>query len=78
MSLAVGNRLVEAGVPLNNGYGATEFGSPALPWDEISRTSTKPDPDWYWYRMTDTKHTRFEPQGDGTYEMVLMVHLSWR
>ena len=73
LSISVGDKLVQAGVNLCNGYGGTEFGNPVLPWDRIPRTSTKPDPDWYWFRVAEDANVRFEPQGDGSYELVVLV-----
>lgn len=73
LALSIGDQLVEVGVPLVNGYGGTEFGSPCLSWDKIPWTSTKPDPEWSWYRFADDGCTRFEAQGDGTYELIVVV-----
>lgn len=64
---------MRAGVNLCNGYGGTEFGNPVLPWDRIPRESTEPDTDWYWYRVAEDANLRFEPQGDGSYELVVVV-----
>ncbi|GJE98682.1 putative NRPS-like protein biosynthetic cluster [Phanerochaete sordida] len=72
LALSTGDKLVQAGVPLRNGYGGTEFGNPTMPWDQIPRTSSKPDPDWAWYRVpVDAPNIKWEPQGDGTYELVV-------
>lgn len=73
LSVPVGNRLVEAGVPLRNVYGGTEFGAPMLAWDKIPRSSTRPDPDWHWYWILDSPDIRWDLQGDGTYELVVVV-----
>ena len=74
MSIAVGDKLVEAGVNLRNTLGGTEFGTPFLSWDQIARSSTKPDLDWYWFHVSpDANNIRFVPQGDGSYELVIYV-----
>ncbi|KIP12189.1 hypothetical protein PHLGIDRAFT_371020 [Phlebiopsis gigantea 11061_1 CR5-6] len=69
---SVGARLVDAGVHLANGYGGTEFGSPMLPWDRVPRSSGAPDGDWYWFRVAPVANVRFEPQGDGQFELVVV------
>lgn len=68
LSFSVGDRLVKSGVPLCNGYGGTEFGNPTVPWDQIPR-----DDDWFWFRFRPNSNMRFESQGDGTYELVVVV-----
>ncbi|KIP12212.1 hypothetical protein PHLGIDRAFT_508051 [Phlebiopsis gigantea 11061_1 CR5-6] len=67
LSFPVGNKLVTAGVPLCNGYGGTEFGNPMLAWDKIPR-----DEDWYYFHFAPDANVRFENQGDGTYELVVV------
>ena len=70
---------MRAGVPLSNGYGGSEFGNPFRPWDQKPRTSTGPDLDWYWFQVKEnSKNVRFEPQGDGSYELVVFVSASRR
>lgn len=45
-----------------------------MAWDKIPRMSTKPDPDWAWHRApVDAPNIKWEPQGDGTYELVIYV-----
>ena len=74
LAFSTGDKLIHAGVPLRNGYGGSEFGCPFMAWDDIPRTSTKPDPDWAWYRVPQDAHNvRWEPQGDGSYELVVYV-----
>ena len=76
LTMSTGDKLVQSGVSLRNSYGGTEFGDPStVARDDISRTSTKPDPDWMWYRVPqDAPNVKWEPQGDGTYELVVYVH----
>ena len=72
--MSTGDKLVQMGISLRNGYGSTEFGNPSMAWDDIPRTSTKPDPGWMWYRVPqDAPNIKWEPQGDGTYELVVYV-----
>ena len=73
LSFSVGNKLVQAGVPLCNGYGGTEFGNPMLSWDRIPR-----DQDWYYFHFAPDANVRFESQGDGTYELVVVVRVRVR
>ena len=69
----VGDKLVAAGVPLISGYGASEFGSPTKPWDEVPEGQLLYNPDWAWLRISDNVKAEFVPQGDGTFELVLHV-----
>ena len=70
LSISVGDALVDAGIRLRNGYGGTEFGNPPLSWDKIPQ----PDLDWYWHYI-QSPNMVFESQGDGTFELVINVHL---
>ena len=63
---------MKGGVRLRNGYGGTEFGNPPLPWDRLPQ----PDPDWYWHYITYPNMV-LDPQGDGTYELVINVSLRY-
>ena len=72
LSTAVGDELARAGVPLSNMYGGTEFGSPLKPWDQQPPETLGRD--WAWYIIHEDSNSKFEPQGDGTYELV--VHVS--
>ena len=59
---------------MRNGYGGMEFGNPFIAWDQLPRTSTGAnETDWYWFHAKD--NVQFEPQGDGSYEMVVYVSL---
>ena len=73
LAYSVGAGLVSAGVHLSNGYGGTEVGNPVLPWGRVPRSSVAPDPDWYWFRVAPGANVRFEAQGDGQYELVVLV-----
>ena len=45
-----------------------------MAWDEIPRTSTRPDPDWSWFHVPqDAAHIKWEQQDDGTSELVIYV-----
>ena len=77
LSTAGGNKLVEAGVRLQSTYGLTECGGPSkcyrvdqsLPPDAPVKTKW----DWEWLEMSDRVKPRWIPQGDGTYELHLLV-----
>ena len=62
-----------AGVPLLCAYGGSEIGNPTLKWDEVSREELVGNPDWAWMRFSDRIKIHWEPQGDGTYELVVVV-----
>ena len=72
--MAVGEKIVHAGVNLRNLYGGTEFGAPVVQWYRIPRTI--PDVDWFWYRFDEDANVRFESQGDGTFELVVIVSIT--
>ena len=58
-----------------SGYGGTEFGNPGMVWDDIPTPSNGPDPDWaYMHVPADAPNVKWEPLGDGTYELI--VHVS--
>lgn len=79
ISQASGNKLISEGIKLCIVYGSTEAGSsiqgfdlddsrgPDAPW----RTSA----DWEWMKFADYVKPRWVPQGDGTYELHLLVSL---
>ncbi|KAE9392236.1 putative aminoadipate reductase [Gymnopus androsaceus JB14] len=63
---ATGDFLIANSVNLRVGYGGTEFGCPAL-----SNLENSPE-DWAWHRFSDSPHIRWNPQGDGTFELQLL------
>lgn len=78
MSETNGTKLAKAGVRLYSTYGGTEFGvhtsvppvddsqGPDAPW----RTSA----DWAWLSFPEERlRLRWDPQGDGTYELQYLV-----
>ena len=73
LSLSVGNRLADAGVPLYGGYGGSEFGNPTLSWDELPDGELRHHVDWQWLRFSKAANTVLDHQGDGTYELVIYV-----
>ncbi|KAG5652629.1 putative NRPS-like protein biosynthetic cluster [Sphagnurus paluster] len=64
LTQTIGDRLVEAGVPLRPTYGGTEFGAPShfVPTEgEVN--------DWEYVRFAEDRvKLRWVPQGDGTFE----------
>lgn len=72
-----GASLIAAGVPLYPWYGATEFGSPTLVFTLVTDPHAGPNAktleDWEWLEFGDYVNTRWEPQGDGTYELQYLV-----
>lgn len=72
-----GTKLTNAGVDLVCIYGGTEFGVPSACFDlELGAKNNpagKTREDWQWMQFTDRVKVRWEPQGDGSYECVLLV-----
>ncbi|KAF5384130.1 hypothetical protein D9615_003351 [Tricholomella constricta] len=65
----LGDMLVEAGVPLRCVYGGTEFGAtthflPQQPGDEK---------EWQYVQFHDRVRPRWQPQGDGTFELQFLA-----
>lgn len=55
-------------------YGATEFGAPMrAPWSREASDTGGFDPDWEYCQVSDVATVRWEDQGDGTYELVVLV-----
>lgn len=65
----MGNLLVEAGVILHAAYGGTEFGMTT----KLSPPADKDSKDWEYMQFNDHMNTRWVPQGDGTFELQLLV-----
>ena len=67
--------MVSEGVRIYSGYGGTEFGSPMKTWDETpgSLAPLEIDPDWNYKQVSRFISTRWEAQGDGTFELVVLV-----
>ncbi|KAF9810700.1 hypothetical protein IEO21_06834 [Rhodonia placenta] len=72
-----GTKLTNAGVDLVCIYGGTEFGVPSACFDlELGAKNNpagKTREDWQWMQFTDRVKVRWEPQGDGSYECVLLT-----
>ncbi|KAF8192961.1 putative aminoadipate reductase [Pholiota molesta] len=64
-----GDFMTEAGVYLTPAYGATEFGA-------VSRFFRKEgdEKDWEWMWFSDITNIRWDPQGDGTYEIQFLTN----
>ena len=65
--------MVASGVPLFCAYGGTEIGNPTQAWDAVPTNELFHNPDWQWMRMADVVTVHWEPQGDGSYELVVYV-----
>lgn len=65
------------GVPLYPWYGGTEFGPHTKIFDiaesEKPAPSAKTREDWEWMAFTERVKCRWDPQGDGTYELHYLV-----
>ena len=64
-----GNKLVAGGVNLYAMYGATEFGVHS----EMLIPDVKSRAEWAWICLPDWMRCRWVPEGDGTYELHLLV-----
>lgn len=82
MSEKVGRQLVDAGVPLAVWYGGTEFGPPVKILDIDNNPETaaikKTKDDWQYIEIeSDMIKHRWVPEGDGTYELQIIVSISF-
>ena len=70
-----GDELVAAGVKLLPIYGGTEFGCPTLAfYNTGKRGDIRTLEDWEWMQFdTEAVDVRFIPQGDGSYELQVLV-----
>ncbi|EKM50930.1 uncharacterized protein PHACADRAFT_199768 [Phanerochaete carnosa HHB-10118-sp] len=73
LSHSTGSKLFQAGIKLSCVYGGTEFGTPVRIWDESpgSLHTSGVDPAWQYIQIRKTITVRWEPQSDGTYELVI-------
>ncbi|EKM50011.1 uncharacterized protein PHACADRAFT_130503 [Phanerochaete carnosa HHB-10118-sp] len=72
LAVSTGDKLVQMGVRLHSGYGSTEIGNAYVAWGEIPAISHEPDPNWAWFHASpNTPNVKWDPQGDGTYELVV-------
>lgn len=66
--------MIESGVKLVCAYGGTEFCVPTIVGNPADMTAPlEPNPHWAWLRFSEDPIIRMEPQGDGTYELVVVV-----
>ena len=72
-----GSKLIARGVTLVSGYGVTEAGPVAHPFDGFDADPSDPNArtleDWQWQRISPLTKPRWMPQGDGTYELQFLV-----
>lgn len=71
----LGNALSAAGVVTRPIYGATEFGAPAH-W--VPSDGERMNGEWQWIRFCDNVEIKMVPQGDGTYELCVLVRIYFR
>ena len=75
----MGDKLTRAGVHLFSVYGCTEYGVYTRVLDTVDvlgerATAEKTKDDWMWLTfMEERMKLRWEPQGDGTYELHVLV-----
>lgn len=80
MSTQTGQKLQAAGVKLYAVYGSTELGTPSTVFDiddsqGLDNPHAKTSADWQWMRFPDRLNIRWSPQGDGSYELQVLVWL---
>ncbi|KAJ6473883.1 hypothetical protein C8R45DRAFT_835129, partial [Mycena sanguinolenta] len=63
----IGDGLVDAGVPLICGYGATEMGAIT-----VVKRLEEDAKEWGWFQLPDMVKVRWAPQGDGTFECQIL------
>lgn len=74
LSKACGDQLAVAGVKLTSIYAATEVGLPTPTfYPENPTEKDRSAMEWEWVQINDRFNPRWEPQGDGTYELHLLV-----
>ncbi|EPQ57812.1 acetyl-CoA synthetase-like protein [Gloeophyllum trabeum ATCC 11539] len=77
LSSKAGDVYVKNGVKINAGYGGTEFGAPAYMFDIDPENKAphvlKNPKDWAWMRLSERMKMRWIDQGDGTYELHMLV-----
>ncbi|KAF7798255.1 hypothetical protein EIP86_009472 [Pleurotus ostreatoroseus] len=77
LSLENGSKLIARGVTLVSGYGVTEAGPVAHPFDGFDADPSDPNArtleDWQWQRISPLTKPRWMPQGDGTYELQFLT-----
>ena len=66
---------MQAGVPLSNGYGGSEFGNPTTSWDELPPSELSHHTDWEWIRFAEGVDARMQDAGDGLFELVVHVRV---
>ncbi|KIJ59318.1 hypothetical protein HYDPIDRAFT_118655 [Hydnomerulius pinastri MD-312] len=69
LATKIGDKLCAAGVSVGSGYGGTEFGVPT----PMPNKEDIADGDWQWMRFGDSVKVRWDPQGDGTYELQILT-----
>lgn len=65
--------MIAEGVPLFAAYGATEISNPTMGWDELPRAEIIGNPEWAWFRFSQIVKVTWDPQGDGTSELIVHV-----
>ncbi|KAL6300002.1 hypothetical protein BKA93DRAFT_741263 [Sparassis latifolia] len=76
-----GSKLTAIGVKLYAAYGGTEFGPTTRIMDTIEDSPNNPDTartgkmreDWPWMAFPSEYNLRWEPQGDGSYELIFLT-----
>lgn len=72
-----GDKLTAAGVALFSIYGTTEVGTITRIFDtddsKRPESTVKTSRDWAWMQFSEKTNPRWIPQGDGTYELHLLV-----
>ena len=80
LSQKTGDKLAMAGAKFFPVYGSTEGGVNTRVYDIDYAAGpdapVKSKEDWAWLSIMETNNPRWVPQGDGTYELHLLVRIS--
>lgn len=79
LSQKTGDKLAMAGVKFFAAYGSTEGGPNTdifdVDYSAGPDATVKSKEDWAWLNLTDSMKPRWVPQGDGSYELQLLVRI---
>lgn len=77
LSQKTGDKLAMAGVKFFAAYGSTEGGANTdifdVDYSACPDATVKSKEDWAWLSFTESMKPRWIPQGDGSYELQLLV-----
>ena len=69
LSKTTGDKFISAGVNIQSVYGATETAGCC------NKMALQPHKDWEWISFASHVDIRWDPQGDGSFELQILVSL---